>query len=178
MNVQDCRNAPYSIPLCVNGQTYSLTYAATKAQTATAQVTLPAGESTVVMFMPMPQNQAGATGQDWVDYPWCNVQSVIADYDLTVSKPTVAEVEAVFAPKTLSATNVSYMLLSKVLEANAGQEYLARSTDGARDDKPYIDSLYENAAGEFNVSGSEWAWFAYKVTVPAEGDYVLGVRCL
>ena len=174
--VQDCRNAPYIIPLCVNGQTYSLNYAATKAQTATAQVTLPAGESTVVMFMPMRQMQAGATGQDWVDYPWCNVQSVIADYDLTVSKPTVAEVEAVFAPKTLSSTNVSYMLLSKVLEANAGQEYLARSTDGARDDKPYIDSLYENAAGEFNVSGSEWAWFAYKVTVPAEGDYVLGVE--
>ena len=179
VSTQDCRNAPYIIPLCVNGEVYKLAFAATKAQTATAEVALPAGTHIVTMFMPMPANAAGETGQNWVDYPWCNVQSVTVDHELTVSKPAVAEVEACFTPPAdtvIAANNANYVLPSAAVADN-GKGYLEfNGRDAVKADKPYIESLYENAIGQFNKSGEEWGWFAYKVTAPAAGTYTLGVE--
>ena len=177
VETQDCRNASYYIPLYVNDNIYALTYSATGKQQATVEVTLPAGTHTVVMFMPMPANAAGSTGQAWVDYPWCNVQSVIVDYKLTASKATVAEVEACFpTPDYISIPAVdSRILLSNNMQVN-GTKLGCINQSYVRTDSPLIESLYADAFNQFNKKGEEWNWFAYKITVPAAGTYTLGVE--
>ena len=177
VKTQNCRNAPYKIPLCVNNAVYVLDYEKTGAVLAEVDVALSAGEHTVVMFMPMPQKEADATGQAWVDYPWCNVESLRVETALTVSKPTAAEVEACFAPRALSATDTSYMLWSAAMKHTEGAAFIERANgNGIIADLPYIDSLRSDAIGQFNNPESEWPWFAYKLTVPVAGTYTLGVK--
>ena len=176
LQVQACKNAPYYIPVYINEELYALSYATTGTETASMFVTLPAGEYTVVMFMPMPKNAEGITGEDWKDYPWCNPQTLTVDAQLTVSKPTVEEVEACFPPDVvISAVDATQILHSATIEVT--DTYLGRtdqSTLGT--DLPTIENLYIDACGQFNVSGQEWNWFAYKVTAPADGTYTLGVQ--
>ena len=93
----DARDLNYD-NFVVNGEVHTLTYTA-KAQSQTADVTLTAGEHTVVVFWPMPANESEVyEGADWNSYLWCNIASMTVASGLTVSKPTVSEVEAVFAP--------------------------------------------------------------------------------
>ena len=166
----------YKIPLCVNNEVYALSYTA-KGQLATTEVTLSPGEYVVTVFMPMPENKAAIQGNAWNDYHWCDVESVTVDYMLAVSKPTVSEVEACFAPKTLSAIDTSYMLWSDAVKHTEGDSFLKRDdASGIIADLPYIDSLYRDAVGQFNAAEGAWPWFAYQVTVPAAGTYTLGVR--
>lgn len=108
----------YQIPLCVNGQVYALQCTA-KNQTVTAEVTLPAGEHTVVMFMPMPATKADIKNNVWNDYHWCNVRSVTVVGALTVSKPTAAEVEVEFTPVIIPAVDTEKLLLSATIKKNA-----------------------------------------------------------
>ncbi len=173
----DAKFANYLIPLCVNGETYTLKYTA-EAQEVTTRVTLSAGEHTVVMFMPMRAAKANIEGNQSNDYCWCDVGSVIVDGELTVSLPTVAEVEAVFAPQTLSAINTDYMIWSAYVKKTTSQ--LERDgTDGRThmiNDAVYVDNLLTVAPGEFNKSGEEWVWFAYKVNAPKAGKYILGLN--
>ena len=166
--------ASYQIPMCINGQVYALQYTA-KAQAVTTEVTLPAGEHVVVVFMPMPAAKANITNNEWNDYHWCDVESVTVDGELTVSKPTVAEVEAVFAPITISAVDTNKILLSATIKQNAAA--LGRTDQATlKVDQPTIETLYTDAFGQFNKSGEEWNWFAYKVSVPEDGSYTLGVK--
>ena len=180
LQVQNCRNAPYDMPLFVNGEVYILSYSATGRQTAAVDVTLPAGLYTVVVFMPMPQNEAGITGETWVDYPWCNPEQLTVDGHLTISKPTVEDVENCFPvlvkeDTVISAVNTEKLLLSATIKQNANT--LGRTDQaiiGA--DQPTISTIYQDAFGQFNEPGEEWNWFAYKVTVYEEGTYNLGVK--
>ncbi len=176
LQVQACKNAPYYIPLYINGEVYTLHYATTGTETASLFVTLPAGEYTVVMLMPMPKNADEATGEDWKDYPWCNSQTITVDASLTVSLPTVEEVEACFPEDAvIPAVDAEQILHSATIQV--ADTYLGRtdqSTVGA--DLPTVENLYIAASGQFNVSGSEWNWFAYKVTAPKDGIYTLGVQ--
>ena len=180
LQVQNCRNAPYDMPLFVNGEVYTLSYSATGRQTAAVEVIVPAGAHTVVVFMPMPQNEAGITGETWVDYPWCNPEKITVDGHLTVSKPTIEEVEACFPPvikedTVISAVDTGKLLLSTTIKQNANT--LGRTdqaTIGA--DLPTMETLYTSAFGQFNKADEEWNWFAYKVTASAEGIYTLGVK--
>lgn len=180
LQVQNCRNAPYDMPLFVNGQVYLLSYSATGRQTASVDVTLPAGTHTVVVFMPMPQNETGITGQTWVDYPWCNPEQLTVTGSLTVSKPAVEDVEACFPllvkeDAVISAVNTEKLLLSATIKQNANT--LGRTdqaTIGA--DQPVISNIYQSAFGQFNKPGEEWNWFAYKVTAYEEGTYNLSVK--
>ena len=176
LQMQNCRNAPYDMPLYVNEQVYTLSYSATGRQSASVDVTLSVGEHTVVIFMPMPKNAASANGADYVDYPWANSEQITVDGLLSVSKPTTEEVEACFVPdQVISAVNAELILHSATI--NVADTYLGRTNQaviGA--DLPTIENLLTVAPGQFNASGEEWNWFAYKVTVPAEGTYTLGVK--
>ncbi len=176
LQMQNCRNAPYYMPLYVNEQIYTLSYEATGRQTASVDVTLSAGEHTVVIFLPMPKNADQATGEDWVDYPWANPEQITVDGLLSVSLPTVEEVEACFVPdQVISAVNAEQILHSATIQV--ADTYLGRTnqaTIGA--DLPTFENLLTVAPGQFNASGEEWNWFAYKVTVPSQGTYTLGVQ--
>ena len=183
LQMQNCRNAPYYMPLYVNQEVYTLSYGATGRQKATVDVKLPAGEHTVVMFMPMPINASGATGQDWVDYPWCNPETITVDAELSVLKPTAAEVEACFPAKVkedtiISAVDTNYMIWSASVDKkfeNVDILY-CKNSGHMRWDKPTIETLHTDAVGQFNASDGEWLWFAYKVNAAADGIYTLGVK--
>ena len=98
VTTNSCKWADFKIPMVVNREVYTLTFTA-KAQTQTAEVTLPAGEHVVTVFWPMPANEEEAyPDADWNSYLWCNIASVTVDAELTVSKPTAAEVEASIEP--------------------------------------------------------------------------------
>ncbi len=181
LQMQNCRNAPYHVPLYVNNEVYTLSYSATGRQSATVEVILPVGEHVVVMFMPMPVNATGITGELWVDYPWCNPESMRVDAQLTVSKPSAAEVEACFAPVAqedivIPAPDTNYILRSAAVKYTEGSGFLERGdTTGLYADDPRIDTLLTQAPGEFNKAGEEWVWMAYKVSAPEEKTYTLGV---
>ncbi len=166
--------ASYQLPLCVGGKVYPLHYTA-KAQEVTVDVELPKGEHVVVMFMPMPAAKANMQNNVWNDYHWCDVESVKVDGSLTVSKPTVAEVEACFALAVISAVDTDKLLLSATIQQNpTALGRTDQATIGA--DQPTVETLYAEAYGQFNKSGEEWNWFAYKLKAAAEGDYTLGVK--
>ncbi len=171
--------ASYKLPMCVNGEVYTLQYAE-KAQLVTAEVELSAGEYVVVIFMPMPAAKADITNNEWNDYHWCDVESVTVDGYLTVSKPTVEEVEACFAPAVkedavIPAVDADRILHSATIQVNANA--LGRTDQATmKADQPTIETLYADALGQFNKSGEEWNWFAYEIRVPAEGTYTLGVK--
>ena len=95
LSVKNCGQVTYQIPMYVNGAVYTLSYSA-KNQDRAVTVDLPAGEHTVVVFMPMPGNAESASGTEWVDYTWICTDSIIVDNVLTVGAPTVEEVEACF----------------------------------------------------------------------------------
>jgi len=170
VNMLDCRNAPYLMPLIVNNQTYTLKYAATEAVQATAEVSLPAGESVVVVFMPMPQN-AGASqgaGNEYIDYPWCNVESTIVDALLAVSKPSVAEVEALFYT-TVNSGDENIVLANNFTDNT--NTLGSGSYGGIQTDLPTVDML--------PYSGnkiSNWPFASVKVTAPSDGWYMIGTR--
>ena len=176
LQMQNCRNAPYYVPLYVNGEVYTLTYSTTGRQSASVDVALSAGMHTVVVFMPMPQNAGESTGESWVDYPWCNPEMMTVDAYLSVSKPTVEEVEACFpADAEIPAVDTDRILLSATIQKNANA--LARTDQPAlKLDQPTIKTLYYDAFSQFNAPSEEWNWFAYKVSVPTEGTYTLGVK--
>lgn len=176
LQVQACRYAPYYIPVSIDEQVYTLAYSTAEAETESMFVELSAGEYTVILFMPMPKNANEATGEDWKDYPWCNSQTLIVDNQLTVSKISVEEVQACFASDVvISAVDTEKILHSATIEV--ADTYLGRkdqSTLGA--DLPSMDNLHLVAPGQFNKTGEEWNWFAYKVTAPKAGTYTLGVQ--
>ena len=61
VTTKSCKWANFKIPMVVNRQVYTLTFTA-KAQTVTAEVTLPAGDHVVTVFSPMPANAEAVTG--------------------------------------------------------------------------------------------------------------------
>lgn len=76
----------------------------------------------------------------------------------------------------ISAPNESYILRSASVKYLEGSGFLERGdTAGLYEDDPRIDTLLEMAPGQFNDSGKEWVWMAYKVTAPTDGTYTLGV---
>ena len=105
--------------------------------------------------------------------------SVTVDGELKVSKPTVAEVEACFPvpvkeDAVISAVDTDKLLLSATIKQNPAA--LGRTDQATlKVDQPTIKTLYADAPNQFNASGSEWNWFAYKVSVPEDGSYTLGV---
>ena len=80
-------------------------------------------------------------------------------------------------PQKIAAINESKVLRSAAVKYTEGAAFLERgNTNGIYGDDPRIDTLLTQAPGEFNKSGEEWVWIAYKVTVPTGGTYTLGVE--
>ena len=180
VTTNSCKWADFKIPMVVNREVYTLTFTA-KAQTVTAEANLPAGDHVVTVFWPMPANEQEVyPDADWNNYLWCNIASVTVDETLTVSKPTYAEVEASFEPAAeenavISAVDTDRILHSATIKQNpASLGRTDQATIGA--DQPTIETLFEDARNQFNKAGEEWNWFAYQVTVPADGTYTLGVK--
>jgi len=101
---------------------------------------------------------------------------------ITASPLENVRFEAAGTTKTVSAIDETYMRWSETVKANSGGYLERQNTDGIRNDMPYIDSLRSNIKSlnsdmieQFDASGEEWHWFAYRVNVQTEGTYTLGV---
>ena len=84
---------------------------------------------------------------------------------------------AVVEDQTVSAVDTNKVLKSAAVKHTSGAAFLERdATAGMYGDDPRIDTLLTQAPGEFNKSGEEWVWIAYKVTAAEAGTYTLGDR--
>lgn len=166
------------VGILVDGTAYAVKYAKNASTNATVTVPLTKGDHVITFFTPMPKDHSSSYAGDWSYYPWVNFTTIELSAGITaVSKPTVEEIKAPL-DNTVFAIDSSSVTWSNALEADpSGGNYLKRKDSGTKiyADKPLIASLYSDAFGEFNASGEEWTWFAYKVNAPQAGKYTLGV---